>query len=82
MPMVIHNVSRELKKAAQGKRTKISVGLLLWIAMRDCPGSRAYISRAFSLTEYGPYGHKLDAYGKRVRAKRSASKPRAVKVAA
>jgi hypothetical protein len=67
MPMVIFNIDRELKKAAQGKKTKVDIVTVLLMATRPYPEVRAGIVRAFGITEWDMYGHRLDAHGKRIR---------------
>jgi hypothetical protein len=51
MPVIQFNIDRELKKAAQGKKTKVPVGQLLYLATKDYPAVQACIAEAFSITE-------------------------------
>jgi hypothetical protein len=51
MPVVTFSIDRELKKAAQGKKTKVDVGLLLYMATKHYPKAQARIARAFSISE-------------------------------
>jgi hypothetical protein len=45
------NINDELKKAARGQKTKMPVGILLYLATKDYPAIQAQIARAFSITE-------------------------------
>jgi hypothetical protein len=49
MRYVKFNTDKELKKAAQGKKTKVHVGLLVYLAMKDYPAIQAAVGRAFSI---------------------------------
>jgi len=51
MSFVHFNINNELKKAAQGKKTKVGVGILLHMATRGYPAIQACIDKAFSITE-------------------------------
>jgi hypothetical protein len=44
------NVNTELRKAAQGKKTKVPVGILLHIALKDYPVIQKRVAAAFSIT--------------------------------
>ena len=52
MKFICYDVDAELKKAAQGKKTKVDVGLLLYNALEGYPGIQAGVGRAFEITEY------------------------------
>jgi hypothetical protein len=51
MTYVRFNLNNELKKAARGKKTKVDMGLLLYLATDGYPAIQAGIMRAFSITE-------------------------------
>lgn len=51
MKCVVFSIDKELKKAAKGKKTKIPVGSLLWLATYDYPAVRACIEKVFSIKE-------------------------------
>jgi hypothetical protein len=45
------NLKHELKKAANGKKTKVDVSILLDSALRDYPDAQKALARALSGTE-------------------------------
>lgn len=51
MLVVRFSIDKELRKAAQGKKTKVPVGILLFNALRDYPAIQAQIGDAFGITE-------------------------------
>ena len=50
MAFIVYNIDRELKKAAQGKKTKVPVGLLLYQALEHYPAIQKRIATAFEMT--------------------------------
>jgi len=43
------NITTELRKAAQGKKLKVDVGTLLWLATKGYPHIQARIAEVFSI---------------------------------
>lgn len=52
MEFICYNVEAELKKAAQGKKTNVDVGVLLYNALEGYSAIQRSIARAFGITEY------------------------------
>ena len=52
MLYVKFDVVTELKKAAQGKKTKVDVGTLLHMALEGYPAIQRRIARAFGIKVY------------------------------
>lgn len=44
------SLDKELKKAAMGKKTKLDVGLLLYLALDHYPAIQKRIAKAFDIT--------------------------------
>lgn len=51
MPVIIVNWNRELRKAAQGKKTKVPMGIVLHYALRGYPEIQNLVDRAFGVKE-------------------------------
>jgi hypothetical protein len=51
MKYVRFNVNDELEKVANGKKTKVDVGLLLYIATDKYPVAQRRIAKTFSIIE-------------------------------
>lgn len=50
MRYVRFSLDTELRKAAQGKKTKVPIGLLLYLATDGYPVAQGAIARAFSIS--------------------------------
>lgn len=49
MRYVRFSIDTELRKAARGKKTKVPIGLLLYVATDGYPAAQAAIARAFAI---------------------------------
>jgi hypothetical protein len=52
MEFICYNAEAELKKAAQGKKTKVDVSILLYNALEGYPAIQGRIARAFGIKSY------------------------------